>query len=39
MVKTDAEAFKNKFERCLSEMMCSQPLKHKDALPEFSGLF
>lgn len=39
MVKIDAEAFKNKFEKHLSEMMCSQSLKHKDVLPEFSGLF
>jgi len=39
MVKIDAEAFKNKFEKYLSEMMCSQSLKHKDVLPEFSGLY
>lgn len=39
MVKIDAEAFKNKFEKCLSEMMCSRSLKHKDILPELSGLF
>lgn len=33
MVKIDScEAFENKFEKCLSEMMCSQRLKHKDVL-------
>lgn len=37
MVKIDTEAFKNRFEKYLSEMICSQSLKHRDVLLDFSG--
>lgn len=39
MVKADTQAFKNRFKKYLSEMMCNQSLKHRDVHPDFSGLF